>query len=301
MKSFFAIAVLPLLCFSCINDKYYRTKTGLLYKVIPGPVKGDSSFARMGCTVKVNYIQKVGDTVIESTYERMPLYYMVLPGMSAYNPLEVFDYGINEGDSVVTVQRIDSMIKKNIFKKAAPWMKNDDEWITTMKVEKIFRGNDSLLQVDKQNETKRVTALQTALGKERIAGYLKKNDLKASASEELYIEIVQQGSGMKADTGKWVSADFVVKTLKGKMVNSTLDTSFHMTGPKGFVMGAHFFPPMIEERLKQFNQGSIVRFYIPGVLLFGVEPQSKETKIDDDMIFEVQLKNVLDQAPVPVK
>ncbi len=105
----------------CLQDKYYRTPTGLLYKIVDST--GDS-LARMGSTAKVNYIQKAGDTIIESTYEKMPLYYNVMPGFgNRYNPLEVFDYGVRAGDSVIVVQRVDSMLKKHIFEKLPPFLK----------------------------------------------------------------------------------------------------------------------------------------------------------------------------------
>src|SRR5688572_17775777 len=157
----------------CYQDKFYRTETGLLYKVIES--KNKDSVAGLGVTAKIHYTQKAGDSVLESTYKLMPLYHMVVPGYgNRYNPLEVFDYGLKEGDSVVTIQRVDSMMRKKIFTKLPAFLKPTDLWYTYFKVVKLFR-NDSLLHADKMQELERVAEVQAAEGKGRIENYLTRN------------------------------------------------------------------------------------------------------------------------------
>src|ERR1700712_2298264 len=126
---------------NCNRQTFYRTETGLLYRIVNPP--GKDSIARMGNTVKLHYIQKAGDTIIENNYDKMPLYWLVMPGFgNKYNPLEAFDYGLREGDSVVVIQSVDSMLKKHIFDSLPKYLKRSDEWTTYMKVERVFR-NDS--------------------------------------------------------------------------------------------------------------------------------------------------------------
>jgi hypothetical protein len=183
MKSFLLPTIIILTLFSCNRDRYYRTKTGLLYQI--QHTDTTQALATMGTTVKVNYTQQVKDSIISTTQDRMPLYYMVMPHMSNYNPLEVFDYGMHQGDSIIVKQRVDSMLAKKIFQKKPEWMADDDEWVTHLKVEKVFQ-NDSLLQVDKQMESEFVVAIQTELGMARIKRHLNKNSIDVKAHEKMY-------------------------------------------------------------------------------------------------------------------
>lgn len=64
------IAFLAVICLTGCREKYFRTDTGLLFKIVG---KSKDSIAKIGSTAKIHYIQKAGDTIIESTYDRMPL------------------------------------------------------------------------------------------------------------------------------------------------------------------------------------------------------------------------------------
>lgn len=189
-KYFFIVCLLA----SCQTETWYRTPSGLDYRLIASGTK--DSIARMGQTAKIQVIQKVGDSIMETTVDKMPLYFMVMPGMHHYNPLEVFDYGLRKGDSVITMQVVDSMLHKKFLDSLPRWMKKDDQWITTFKVLDVF-ANDSLLQV---------------------------------------------GHGPSADSGKLVGVQFEVRTLKGKLLNSTTDTSFHQQGRKTWSLEPANFP-----------------------------------------------------------
>ena len=292
MKHFSITLLVVLTIVSCSRNKKYRTKTGLVYQVqVTDTTK---PMATMGTTAKINYAQAVGDSVISTTYNRMPLYYMVMPKMSPYNPLEVLDYGMHEGDSVTVIQRIDSMMSKGIFKKKPEWMKKDDQWVTQLKVEKVFQ-NDSLLQADKQMESDRVTKLQTQLGMTRIKEYLDSNHIDALAHDKMYVQVLQEGIGELLDSSKTVRMDFELKTLKGKTINSTIDTTFHNVGKKEIILGRHTLPAMIEKYLITQKAGCIVIVYTPAVQLFGTQPEKQGVKIDDDICIwlktEVQTNN----------
>lgn len=274
---------------ACKQEKRYRTDTGLMY--LHYPSDSNDSIARMGTTVKLRIVQKVRDSVIDNNYDKMPLYWMVMPGYgNRYNPLEVFDYGMKEGDSIVTMQLVDSMQRKGIFDSIPSWMKKDDLWYSYIKVEKVFRS-DSALQADRTAEANIVTEKQTALGKTRIEQYLKQHQINATPGiHASFKEMLQEGNGGTIEKGDSAKIDFRVKSLRGKLLNASSDSSYN---PVTVVMGTDFFPEVIQSQLTGIARGSIVRIYVPGVLIFGIQPNSKDIKLGDDIIFELGIDQPL--------
>lgn len=280
-----SICLVGLLFTACKQTKRYHTDSGLIYTVY---TNDKDSIAKMGTTAKIHFIQQAGDSIIDNTYDRMPMYWMVMPGYgNRYNPLEVFDYGIREGDSVITIQLVDSMVSKGILDSIPKWMKSGDTWTTRIKVLKVF-SNDSLLQVDKLSETKRVTDLQSSLGTKRIEVYLDSNKKKANSIDGvIYLEEIEKGIGPMPKEGQQISLHYSLETLKGIKMSSTRDST--SKGPALFALGAGFMPEVLENEIGKLPVGSRIKLYIPGVLLFGIEPASKETKLDDDFIVEMEL------------
>lgn len=282
-KSLYGVFILVLLSglllYSSFSETYYRTGTGLRYKLINSNSK--EPVARMGHTAKIHYCQKVGDRIIDQTYDMMPLYYTVMPGLgNRYNPLEVFDYGLKKGDSVVTIQLVDSMIKKKILKTLPAWMKPTDQWVTCFKVENVFM-NDSLLQADKLMERNRVKLLQQGLGMARILAYLRKYRITAVLQKDAYLQWIRHGSGLQADTGTAIKAVLNIRTLKDTLV-ARQDTV-------SFITGRSYWPYPIEQLTYVLKAGCLMRLYLPAVMVFGGEPSSAKIKANDDLIVDLEV------------
>jgi hypothetical protein len=243
--------------------------------------KSQDTLAKMGTTAKIHYIQKVGDRVIDQTYELMPLYYTVMPGFgNRYNPLEVFDYGLRKGDSVETIQLVDSMLKKHILKGLPSWMKPTDEWVTRFKVVEVF-GNDSLLQADRMKEGERVKQLQQQLGMQRIAAYLQQHQIKAAQLKDAWLHWVQYGTGSAADTGTYIKALLNIRTLK--------DTVIARQDTVAFTTGRAFWPYPVEELTHELRAGSTLRMYLPAVHITGPVSSSPKIKVNDDLMMELKV------------
>lgn len=270
---------------SCSNEQRYRTPTGLQYKLYS---KGKDSVIRMGHTVKYQVIQRAGDSIFDNSYEEMPRYWMCMPGFeNRYNPLEVFDYGIRNGDSIVVIQIVDSMVAKRILDSIPAWMKPGDKWTTHIQVVEVFTG-DSLLHADKQREAERVMKLQRRLGAQRIMEHLSQNGLSATASgDSLFTLIHRAGSGDSAVQGDQVQVHFNVTSLKGNVLNDTRDSLSQ--GPASFQLGQGYFPEMIETQLRGLKVGDKLTCYIPGVLLFGPEPQQRNVRVNDDWAISIEV------------
>ena len=273
------VLFLVLLVYNTAPVTYYQTETGLRYRLIRSNNQG--ALAKMGTTAKIHYVQKVGDRVIDQTYELMPLYYTVMPGYgNRYNPLEVFDYGLRKGDSVETVQSVDSMLKKQILKQLPAWMKPTDEWITRFKVVEVF-GNDSLLQADRMKEQERVKRLQQQLGMKRIADYLQQHKIKAEQQRDAWLQWVWYGTGRAADTGTYIKAILNISTLKDTVI-ATQDTV-------SFTTGRAFWPYPVEDLTHALRLGSTLRIYLPAVHITGPQSSVSKIKVNDDLLIELQV------------
>ncbi len=275
---------------SCTNEKRYKTSTGLKYKLYS---KGQDSVIRMGQTVKYHVRQQAGDSIIEDTYSLMPSYWMCMPGYeNRYQPLEIFDYGMRPGDSAVVIQVVDSMVKKRILDTIPDWMKAGDECITHLKVVAVF-SNDSAIYADKQREGERVMATQRKLGIKRIERQLKKQKIEAELiGDSIYTAYTKVGESVPARAGNTIRAHFDVRSLRGMQLSSTRDSSAQ--GPVSFVLGNGYFPKMIEQQLEGVKAGSVVTYYVPGILLFGPEPMQPNIRADDDWAIAIEVLEVND-------
>lgn len=269
---------------SCGNGGWLRTESGLLYKVYPS--KATDSVARAGRTIKVNYIQKAGDSTIESTYEAMPYYEQVTsPDAHAYSPSAVFA-GLKKGDSLIVKQRADSMLSRQQILALPSSIKKVDEWITTIKVLDVF-ASDSLLQADKLHEIDRVKQLQLSLGKERIKRFFLLDGISAAELEEgVFISPVDIGDGKKPVSGSKLKISYQARTLKGRVIDSQSARSKEISIGKGNL------PEVLERALLYFREGDSVKIYAPAVLMFGVEPGIKGIAASDDLEYRVRVENV---------
>jgi hypothetical protein len=132
-------------------------------------------------------------------------------------------------------------------------------------------------------ESKRIVAIQTKLGMERIKQYLNKNNITAKAHENMFCQVLKEGTGAVLDSGNTVMMDFEVKTLKGKVINSTIDSTFHNMNPKPMTLGTHEFPEAIETFLETQKAGGSVMIYTPAVTLYGATPEKQGLQVDDDI------------------
>ena len=279
LQKFIYSLLLICLFSACGEPPLKRTESGLLFRVYPSGYS--DSFARMGQTVKLHYTQQVGDRIIETTRDKMPLYYLVMPGYpNHYNPLEVLDYGLSKGDSVITIQRIDSMLNKKIFASLPPWMELTDEWITLLKVVEVFTY-DSLLQADKELERKRVMGIQQAQSKNRIKDYLAKNNIRAKPDTAgVFVEKMGEGHlGALAETKSFL-AMVEVRTIKDSLVLPMDTITMSLEQP--------VFPPPVQKYVPLIEHQQSIRVFLPAVLITGPEPAQPKIKADDDLVYYIR-------------
>lgn len=305
---------------SCSKISYKKTKSGLVYKIFPG--KGTDSLIRIGDVVKFNYRIKYNDSVMENfdSYGKIPGYLKVraqLPGKSSYDVQEIITM-LRKGDSVVTVQMTDTLLKQPQSQFLPPNAKKGDRLTTTVRIVEVFRI-DSLGEADYNREAERDRPRQLKAQEEMIAKMkkdraeqLKKEDEELLNSGEIareiqeiekyladkkinaqktgkgtFVEIKQQGSGPRAEVKKYVLVKYTGRLLSNDSVFQSLSYPFQL-GMADVIRGW-------EEGLLLFKEGGKGTLFIPGFLAYGKNPPSQSPfKLFEALKFDVELLKVSD-------
>lgn len=312
--SMLTIAGVALLA-SCNSVSYEKAKSGMLYKIISG---GKDSIVKEGEYLKLNFTQKLNDSVLQTSYGKMPVYARVQtnPGNS-YNPGEIFNL-LRKGDSVITVMITDSLLSKGLMPELPPFMKKGDRITTSFRVVDVIK-NDSLFQLDqakemekdrprqmkeqeeqmaKMQEAQREQQLkadlemeksgQAAKGIQEMQAYLQSKNINAQKTGKgTFVAITQQGTGPMADSGKFVTVKYVGRTLEK-------DSVFDQ-GTYPLQLGRGGVIPGWDEGLKLFREGGKGTLYIPGFRAYGERHPS--FKPFQAMIFDVEMLSVSDTMP----
>ena len=92
------------------NVSFKKTKSGLLYKIISSNNK--DSVVKTGDWLKVQFSNKINDSVLNSSYGKMPGYAQVVAvDNMSYDVPEIFPM-LRKGDSAIVVLLVDSLLRK---------------------------------------------------------------------------------------------------------------------------------------------------------------------------------------------
>jgi FKBP-type peptidyl-prolyl cis-trans isomerase FkpA len=317
--NYFLLVVMVLVAVSACNKvNYKKTKTGLLYKIIPSNSK--DPLAKNGQWLKIHFTQKINeDSVLQSTYGKMPIYVQLVenPALN-YDPAEVFPF-LKKGDSVVIVQFVDSLMAKqnNPGATLPPYMKKGDKLSLYFTVLDVLKS-DSAYQNDMQKELVKDKPRQEKEQHEQMAkmrkeiteqkereyaelkktgedvkqikvieDYLAAKKIKAiKTGKGTFVVITQQGTGPKAEVGKFLTVKYA-----GKFLNS--DSVFQANTYPGLELGVGDVIGGWDEGLQLFNEGGKGTLYIPGFLGYGKNPPPNSPfKVDDPLIFDIEVVKV---------
>lgn len=274
---------------SCTNSGFKKTKSGLLYTIYSD---GKGPVAKKGNFLKMNFVQKVRDSVISTTEGSLPLYIPVDSTGPIYSPTEIFPM-LRAGDSAVVVMLVDTLLRKFGPSQMPPYLKKKDKIVFGFKVVDLFASED-LLKQDRDREM----AKQKDREVSEVQNYLTKNNIQAQKTDRgTYYVVQSEGSGPQVDSGKQVSVRYTGKLMpSGKVFES------NMTGPGNaplkFVVGAGQIIPGWDDALRKFKQGGKGTLYIPAFMAYD-QQRGPGGKSFENLIFEVEVDSVTD-APKAV-
>lgn len=300
---------------ACQNVDFRKTKSGLLYKIFPS--KGKDSLIRIGTIVKYHITYNLNDdSVLYTTHGKAPQFQPIQAPGPPYSYLELFPK-LKEGDSLITVQMMDSLLKKGARVNFPT--KKGDRIITTVKILKVFTV-DSIARADFERENEKDLPRQqkereeqAAKQKKEIEEQEKKKDEELEKSGEMarqikevedylarknikaqkiykgmYVTIQQQGTGPAALAGKHVQVKYAGRLLRN---DSMFQTSVYPTlqlGQRGVIRGW-------DEGLQLFKQGGKGTLYIPAFLAYGEGP-GPGGKPAEALIFDIEMLQVSDST-----
>ena len=296
---------------SCDRISYRKTAGGMPYQIFPST--SGKSIAK-GNFVKINFIQKINDSVYSDTHGKMPAYRRVNETSFPYDISELWTK-LKSGDSVITVQMMDTFMKRNPGA-IPPQFKKGDRVISYVKILDVFT-NDSLARADNDIEMKKdeprrkkEMAEQAAKNEQLRKEQMAKDDAELKSSGEMdkelremenylaakkitaqktgrgtFVQIAQQGNGPNISAGD----SLTVKYSGRRLINDSVFQTSTYTFPVG--MGQVI--PGWDEGLLLFKKGGKGTIFIPGFLAYGKNPPpgSPFTQFDP-LIFDVEILDV---------
>jgi len=302
----------------CGSLDYKKTKSGLLYKIISSG-NSKNPVAKENNYLKFNVVTKLNDSVIYSSYGKMPGYSKVGPAKEAdYSPVEIFGM-LKKGDSAITVSMIDTFLKRGMANQLPPGAKKGDRMVITFKVLDVFT-NDSAIQKDynsemvkdkprQQKEMQEQMAIQKKQIKEMRAkqeedwrksgeidkelknmeSYLASKKITAQQTGSgTFVVIKQQGTGASVKDEDTVTVKYTGRILATDSVFQSDSYTFTL-GEAAVIQGW-------DEGIKLFKVGGKGTIYIPGFLAYGANARPP-FRAFEALIFDVELTNARLASP----
>lgn len=280
---------------ACKNSGFKKTKSGLLYKIVES---GKGPLVKRGDVIKIQFVHKLRDSVLASSYEQMPFYAKVDSVGPVYDPQEIFTM-LHKGDSAVVIRLADSLAKKQGM--LPEFIKPKDKLILSFRVVEVFTA-DSIAQKDQMAEMQKAQQRQTEKQEslkgpkvKEIEDYLAKNKINATkAPQGTFVEVKQQGNGAQVDSGKYCSIRYTGKNFPSmKVFESNMEAGKE---PFSVVVGTHAVIPGWDEGLKYFKQGGKGTLYIPFFNAYGAQPGPGGQQYEN-LVFDIEVVSVSDSAP----
>jgi len=279
---------------ACQNSGFKKTKSGLLYKIIP---TGKGPVVKRGDIIKINFVHKLRDSVLASSYEQMPFYAKVDSIGPVYDPQEIFPL-LRKGDSAVVIRLADSLAKKQGM--LPEFIKPKDKLVLTLRVVEVFTA-DSIAQKDQMAEMQKAQARQQKKFEslkgpktKEIEDYLTKNKIPfQKAPQGTYVQVKEAGSGPQVDSGKHAMVRYTGKVFPTmKVFESNMEGG---KPPYDVLVGTHAVIAGWDEGLKYFKKGGKGTLYIPFYLAYGPQAGPGGTPFES-LVFDVEIADVTDSA-----
>lgn len=272
------------------NAGFEKTKSGLQYKIISDE---KAPVVKKGEFLKVNFIQMIGDSVLNSSYDGLPTYAPVDSVGPIYNPVEIFRF-LRKGDSAVVIMETDSLYKQQAER--PPYVKKGDKLKLTFRVIDVMPNEQALrddqMKLIDERKDKEVKAIQD---------YLAKNNITAQKTEKgTFVVITEPGTGPVADSGKAVHVKYTGRTFEGKPFDSNIDSSFGHTDPYVLVIGQRGAIEGWDDGLRLFNKGAKGKLYIPSMLAYGGNAMpGSPIKAFENLMFDIEVVDITDAPKQP--
>lgn len=279
-----------MLALGCKNMGYEKTKSGLEYRIFPDG-KGKETL-KPGQFVKLHYKVSYNDSIVTNSYDFIPGYDMV-DTVGRYHDFSEILTKLRVGDSAVCLQNYDTMFAKNPLG-IPPFMKKGGKLKMSIRILDALPTRETAM-ADFEKEINKVKQAEMALIERHLA--VKKVNAE-KVNNAVYVEMISQGDGPQADSGKLVGIMYTGYTLDGKAFDSNedstkqmqkhpMDTFFFASKQAGAVQG-------MLEGIVRFRKGGKGRMYIPSLMAYGPQGNPPVIKPRENLVFDVHVVEVKD-------
>lgn len=290
IKNLSFLLLAGLILASCGKASYKKTPGGMPYQVFAGK---DTQAVRAGNFLKLHLTQKINDSLYFSSVGNIPVYIPISGQSQPYDISEVWTK-LHVDDSLVTTQMMDTFLKRYPGN-MPPHFKKGDRIRTFVKVLAVFTS-DSARFADEQKERDLFSKSEIKVVEE----FVKSKNVKTEKTQSgVFVEIINPGTGILADSGKWVSLNYTGTTFKGKKFDSNVDSAFNHVQPLNFTVGAGEMVKGFDEAVRLLRPGAVARIYVPSLAAYGGNPPPGSTVIKpyENLVFDLTILDVKEKAP----
>ena len=280
-----------ILAAGCGSADFKKNKDGLVYKIIS---EGKGEQIKPGQFLKLNFSSQIGDSVMFTTFDRIPAYGKYdTTSQGAYDFID-FLGEMKIGDSAVYVRSVDTLQKKGMLQYGGPFKKGGTikgylKVIASFKSEaEMSTDHDKEVDIEKKRE---IAGLEKLLKEKNIT-----NAVKTPGG--VFVIMEKEGTGAQADSGLRVTVNYTGSLKNGSKFDSNTDTAFQHVKPFDFNVGNRQVIPGWDEGIRLFKAGGKGKMYIPAMLAYGPQSQGEKMPAFSDLVFDIEVLEV--SAPVAV-
>lgn len=289
-KRLAGLLVVVVLAAACGNAGYEKTKEGMLYNIIS---KGKGDSIQSGNFLKVHFSSQVGDSVLYSTFGKIPAYGRYDTSIKGAYDFIDFLGEMKVGDSANFSRSVDTLVKRSMAQYGGAFKKGA-QIIGQLKILGVFKDEASMtadyekeLAAEKSRE---IANLEKYLQEEKIP--VKK------VGSGVFVQMEKEGTGAAIDSGIRVKVNYTGYLKNGNKFDSNTDSAFNHVSPFEFTVGSREVIPGWDEGIRHFKVGGKGKLYIPAMLAYGQQSQGDKMPPFSDLIFDIEL---LDTVAVPIK
>lgn len=277
----------------CNTARYKKLNSGLEYKIIKG--NGNKEI-KAGNFVEMVVSQFYNDSLLSSAIDTVPQIFpidsMRIPGEYVRIFLQA-----KAGDSITTRISTDSIAKLNPL---PPFAKEHQYFGTRFKIINVYEKQEDAMNAQKELGIRRHHADSLAMEHSKVADeqtikdYLKKNNINAIRSPQgTYVQVINEGTGAKVDSGKAASVLYRGKLFNGLEFDKSYDSTGKPTQPYTFVVGGMGAIEGWSDGMVYFREGGEGRLFIPSARAYGTRGSGPDIKPNTPIMFEVKITKVM--------
>jgi FKBP-type peptidyl-prolyl cis-trans isomerase len=298
MKKYFLYILITVLAIKAnAQDGFKPVARGVKYKIL---TSGTGDKVKIGDVITFHVVQKTEkDSLLSSTYlTGMPAKAQIQP---TGEMMDIFPL-LALNDSVLVKIPTDTIFKAQEDHRP-PFLPKGTNLLVILKIIKVqtlaeaMAERDQAMAAAKLEEAKMEAEEGTILDK-----YIKDHNLQLTTTTSgLKYKITKLGTKPKPRMGDTVTVNYVVHTLGGKVVDTSIESIAKASGlqqmgrvydPLTFVLGAPGIIVGWGEGLQLINEGGKAMLITPSKLAYGANASGPDIKPFSSLIFDVELLKV---------